>query len=130
MKEKPHVAFGRNCPPFLRKIVEEVIPNAVEISSTEMDERIMQTIQNTKEEPMRQFEARNIAIETVARALRPYHRHGDEASAYDALCVEFADLSTNTLTALQQALSDLETLKARRQTVGVGSLTAGEGMKL
>jgi hypothetical protein len=75
---------------------------------------------------MRDFEARNIAIEMIANTLRPYHRHGDEGSAYDALCVEFADLSTNTLAALQQALSDLESSKARRQTVGVGSLTGKE----
>jgi hypothetical protein len=53
---------------------------------------------------MRQFETRNITIETIANAVRPFHRHGDDDNAYDALCVEFADLSTNTLTALEAAL--------------------------
>jgi hypothetical protein len=68
---------------------------------------------------MRQFETRNVAIEIIARALRPYHRHGDEENTYDALCVEFADLSTNSLTALQAALQ-------RREVNATGALTEGK----
>jgi hypothetical protein len=73
---------------------------------------------------MRQFETRNISIELIANALRPYHRHGDEPTAYDALCVEFADLSTNTLSALRDALLDLEASTSSRHKAG--SLTGKE----
>jgi hypothetical protein len=53
------------------------------------------------------YETRNMAIDVIASIILPYHRHGANDTAYDALHIELADISTNTLQALATALQSI-----------------------
>jgi hypothetical protein len=43
-------------------------------------------------------------VSTIVDAVRPYHRHADDACISDVLRIEFENMDTYTLTALARAL--------------------------